>query len=66
MKPICEGVMVKLVGEDGNAFSIMCRVTAAMKKAGVQPETINEFRSEAMSGDYGDLLRTCAKYVECT
>ena len=64
MKPICKNVKVKLVGNDGNAFFIIGSVTKAMKRAKVEKETIDAFRKEAMSGDYGNVLRTCMKYVE--
>ena len=57
-KPKC-----KLVGEDGNAFAIMGRVTQALKKAG-QRDKVEEFREKAMSGDYDHLLRTCLEYVD--
>lgn len=45
-------VYVKLVGEDGNAFSILARVSKALKKAGVSKEEISKFQKEAMSSDY--------------
>ena len=57
-------VTVKLVGEDGNAFAIMGAVTKAMRRAGVPKETIDAYRSEAISGDYNHLLRTTMEYVE--
>ena len=66
MEPICKGVKVQLSGEDGNAFFIIGRVQAAMKRKNVPPETIKAFRDEAMSGDYDNVLRTCMKYVECS
>lgn len=34
-------VKVRLVGEDGNAFSIMGKVTGAMRKAGISKEVMN-------------------------
>lgn len=55
---------VKLVGEDGNAFSIIGRTRLAMKRAHVPEETIKEFQTEAMSGDYDHLLQTVMKYVD--
>lgn len=51
-------VNVKMVGEDGNAFSILARVSGAMRKAGIDKGEIDQFTSEAMSGDYDHLLRT--------
>jgi hypothetical protein len=56
-------VKVKLVGEDGNAFAIMGRVTAAMRKAGLPKEAIDEYRKAAMSGDYNNLLAVSADTV---
>lgn len=44
-----------LVGVDGNAFSIMAYTSSAMKKAGFK-EQIAEYRNQAMSGDYSNLI----------
>lgn len=57
-------VTVDLIGTDGNAFSIIGKVTKAMRRGGIDAETINEFTTEAMSGDYDHLLRTVMDYVE--
>ena len=56
-------VHVKLVGEDGNAFAILCRVRKAMKDAKVPSAEIAAFTKEATSGDYGYLLRTVMEWV---
>jgi len=56
-------ITVKLVGEDGNAFSILGRAIQAMRQGAVPQAEINEFRNEAMSGDYHHLLFTCNKWV---
>jgi len=56
-------VRVKLVGEDGNAFAILGRVSKALKRGGY-PEMVEPFMKEAMSGDYDHLLRTAMEYVE--
>ena len=56
-------VRVKLVGEDGNAFSIIGRVSQALRRGG-HADLVDEFREEAMSGDYNHLLATCLEYVE--
>ena len=55
---------VKLVGEDGNAFAILGRVMRAMKLAKVSPELIEQYRVEATSGDYNNLLVTTMKWVK--
>ncbi|HHW4150793.1 TPA: hypothetical protein ACUU9V_000512 [Campylobacter coli] len=56
-------VYVKLVGEDGNAFSILTRVSNALKKAGVSKEEISQFQKEAMSNDYNHLLNVVQYWV---
>lgn len=56
-------VYVKLVGEDGNAFSILARVSKALKKAGVSKEEISQFQKEAMSSDYNHLLNVVQDWV---
>lgn len=57
-------VKVSLVGEDGNAFAIIGRVTQALSRAKVSKSEIELFRQEAMSGDYDNLLQTCMKWVD--
>ena len=56
-------VSVPLVGEDGNAFMIMGRVTRAMSQAGVPKEERDAYIAEATSGDYNNLLRMTAEWV---
>jgi len=56
-------VVVKLVGEDGNSFAILAKVSKALKKAGYK-DLANEFMDEATSGNYDHLLQTCMNYVE--
>ena len=56
--------IVKLVGHDGNAFSIMGRVKQALKRAGADTEYIDEYLSEATSGDYDHLLMVSIGYVD--
>ncbi|NLS80141.1 MAG: hypothetical protein GXY76_23115 [Chloroflexi bacterium] len=57
-------VKVKLVGEDGNAFAILGRVTKALRKGGVSREEVDAFLHEAMSGDYDHLLWTVMDWVD--
>ena len=59
-------ITVKLSGEDGNAFSILGRVSEAMKLAGATREEIDKFQAEATAGDYDHLLQTAMKWVEVT
>lgn len=58
-------VKVELVGQDGNAFAIMGRAINAARKAGVSKEDIEQYRQEAMSGDYNHLLVTTMDYFDC-
>jgi hypothetical protein len=57
-------VSVKLVGEDGNAFFIIGRVLNALKRAGVSQEECKAYQTEAMSGDYDNVLATTMKWVD--
>lgn len=56
-------VHVKLVGRDGNVFSILSSVRDALFKANISTTEIDEFINEATDGDYNNLLRTCSKWV---
>ena len=68
--PDCD---VTLVGTDNNAFSIIGIVARALKsylrEAGYSPnevsELLDQFRNEAISGDYNNVLITCMKWVNC-
>jgi len=61
--PKHENVSVKLVGEDGNAFSIIGRVSKALRREGVSDTIVKAFQQEAMTGDYDNLLQTVMKWV---
>ena len=56
-------VEVELVGQDGNAFAIMGRVTTAMRRAGISQEERDQYMAEAMSGDYDNLLCVTMNWV---
>lgn len=58
-----EDVTVQLTGTDGNAFAILGRVQAALRRAGVGDDAIRDFRAEATSGDYDHLLQTAIRWV---
>ena len=64
MEPKYPDVKVQLVGQDGNAFAILGRVSGAMQKAKVPKSEIDAFIKEATGGDYDNLLRICMKWVE--
>lgn len=57
-------IEVVLSGSDGNAFSIIARVTQALKRGGAAPDDVQAFIDEATSGDYDNVLSTCMSYVE--
>ena len=58
-------IEVQLTGEDGNAFSVLGRVTKALRRAGVSKEERDLFMVEATAGNYDDLLNTCMDWVDC-
>ena len=55
---------VKLVGEDGNAFSVMGRVKQSLRHAGADKKYIDKYLKETISGDYDHLLVVSMEYVE--
>jgi hypothetical protein len=63
-EPKYKDVKVKLIGEDGNAFSILGRVRRALKSAGANQAALESFMLEATKGDYDALLQTVMKWVE--
>lgn len=59
VKPI-----VELVGQDGNVFNIIGRVTKALKRAYL-PQKAKEFQEKALScGSYDEVLVLLNRYVE--
>jgi len=54
---------VKLIGQDGNAFSIMGRVKKALMQAGADKEYIDKYLKESTVGDYSYLLAVSMEYV---
>ena len=63
MKPKYSHIKVKLSGEDGNAFSIIGRVTKALRNARVPLEERKEFQAEATKTDYNNVLQTVMRWV---
>ena len=55
-------IEVKLLGQNGNAFYILGAVTKAMKMAGFG-ELAEQYKKEAMAGDYDHLLQVTMEYV---
>jgi hypothetical protein len=56
-------IEVELVGQDGNAFSVLGAVTRAMRRGGVPQAEISEFMEEATAGSNDHLLQTCMRWV---
>lgn len=54
---------VKLIGEDGNAFAVLGKVSRALRKAGLHEEA-KKYVVEATAGDYNHLLQVTMQYVE--
>jgi hypothetical protein len=57
-------VTVRLLGADGNSFSVLGRAERALRRAGVSDEEIKQFRDEATAKDYDKLPQTVTRYVE--
>ena len=64
MEPKYPQVNVKMVGQDGNAFAIMARVSVALKYAHVPQAEIKAFFAECATGNYDHLLQTVMKWVD--
>ena len=57
-------VLVQLTGKDGNAFHIIGRVRAAMRRAGIPAAEIEAFSDEAnASKSYDELLQFVMRTV---
>jgi len=56
--------VVRLVGQDGNAFNILGLCQRAAREAGWTPEQIKSVIDEMKSGDYDHLLQTAIKHFE--
>ncbi len=55
---------VKLLGTDGNAFSIIGSCRKSAKRAGWNDEQLAAFVKEATSGDYDHVIQTAMKYFD--
>jgi hypothetical protein len=55
---------VKLIGADGNAFSILGLCKQAARKAGWHDTEWLEFQRKCMQGDYDHLLRTVMEHFD--
>ncbi len=55
---------VRLVGEDGNAYSILGRVRRALREAGASTEYIERYTAQATASDYDHLLAVTMEHIE--
>lgn len=55
---------LKLIGTDGNAFSVLGLAKKAAKKAGWSEDRIDQYFGEATAGDYTTLLAVTSKYFD--
>lgn len=53
-----------LVGVNGNAFSVMGYVSNAMRECKFSRQEIDEYRKEAMSGNYDNLIAVSLDYID--
>lgn len=64
MEQITKRVKLKLVGLDGNAFSLMGAFQKQARREGWNQEEIKKVLDECTKGDYNHLLRTLMIYCE--
>ena len=56
-------IEVRLSGTDGNAFAIIGAVKRGLRRGGADETEVAQFQSEAMSGDYDNVLRSAMRWV---
>lgn len=56
-------ITVQLSGNDGNAFSIIARISKALRRGEVPAEEIAMYQAESRSGDYDNVLTTAMRWV---
>jgi hypothetical protein len=61
--PKYPNVTVEMIGQDGNSFSIIGRVTKQLRRGGVSKTERDRFTKEATSGDYSHLIGTVFDWV---
>jgi hypothetical protein len=55
---------VQLLGHDSNAGALVGSVAEALRAAGNTREVVSNFRAQAYSGDYTNLLAVCMAFCE--
>jgi len=51
-------------GVDGNAMSIIATVSRVLKTNGYTKQELDQFKTEALSGDYDNVIQTAMKWVD--
>lgn len=64
MKIKYPNITVQLSDADGNAFNLIGMTKKALRRGGADKEDIATFQTEAMSGDYDNVLQTIMKWVD--
>jgi len=64
MEPKYPDITVNLVGNDGNAMTILGQCTRTARRNKVPQEEIDTFFNEATSGTYDHLLQTCMRWFK--
>ena len=64
MEPKYPNITVNLVGNDGNAMTILGQCTRTARLNGVPQDEIDTFFNEATSGNYDHLLQTCMQWFD--
>jgi hypothetical protein len=62
--PKYPNITAKLIGQDGNAYAIIGTVQRELRRGGVSSDEINEFVTEATSGDYDNVIATAVRWVK--
>ena len=57
------GLALPMVNMDANAFSILGRARAVLRRDGMA-DRIEEFTKSATSGDYQQLIATCCEWFD--
>ena len=54
----------KLVGIDGNVFSVMGATSKLLRRAGASPDFVKAYQAEATSGDYDHAIGASIAYLD--
>lgn len=56
-------IIVPITSIDSNAAMLIGATMKALRKAGVAPDEVEAFRTEATSGDYDNVIQTIMRWV---